>query len=504
MINEQNTTKEHVSIWQSTLDSPTNYPSLKKSIKADIVIVGAGISGLSAANLLSKTGKKIVVVEANKVGMGTSGHSTGNLYSMIDHSLSELIDKWGEESAKLVIKSREEAITHIESNVQTLGIDCCFQRVKFHYFTEEVTTEHQQFVEKEVKAAQIIGLHFKKQTKLNALPFVTQLAVEFPNQAQFHPLKYLVELAKKLPSNVEIYESSPVMDIDYKRKHVICSEGLVEANKIIVATSIPKGVCPVQFKLRPIREYGIAAELKEGDFPGIYWSMGNDRRSVRSLTINDKSYVLVIGKKYKTGHHENEKHDEINELNEFLSRRFITKDERVWWSAQTYQSADMLPFIGELSEDCYSLTGFSTDGLVYGVLGAMIISDQIQKKENPYSKLYDFKRCSLLKSAKTMAKEAVSNLCQYASDLPKAGTVNVDHIKIKQGAIVEKNGEKIAVYRGEDGLKCVSAVCTHMKCIVKFNPHEQTWDCPCHASRFSVDGKVIEGPALKNLEEKSL
>jgi glycine/D-amino acid oxidase-like deaminating enzyme/nitrite reductase/ring-hydroxylating ferredoxin subunit len=496
--------QQHNSIWKTTSSSPTNFPTLNKSFKAEIVIVGGGISGLSAAYLLSKTGKKVVVIEASQIGMGTTGNSTGNLYSLIDHPLSELIDKWGEEKAKKVIKSREEAITHIEMNSQELGIECSFQRVNFSYFVEHANPEHHHFVERESKAAQTLGLNCKKQTKLNALPFVTELAIEFPNQAQFHPLNYVVGLAKKLPSNVEIYESTPVLDIDYKKKQVICSAGVVEADKIIVATAVPKGICPVQFKLHPIREYGVAAELKEGDFPGVYWSMDKDRRSVRSLNINNKKYAMVIGKKYKTGHHDQEKLSEVNELNNYLSKHFITNEERTWWSAQTYQSADMLPYIGEFTKDCYSLTGFSTDGLVYGVLGAMIITDKIMNKNNPYSDLYDFKRCTLLKSAKVMAKEAVDNLCQYASDLPKKHTVQLEDIKMNEGGIIEREGEKLAVFKSEAGIKCVSAVCTHMKCIVRFNPNEKTWDCPCHASRFSVEGKVLEGPALKNLEEKKL
>lgn len=496
--------QKHNSIWKTTLATPTNFPSLQKSFKTDIVIVGGGISGLSAAYLLGKSGKKVVVIEAAQIGMGTSGHSTGNLYSLIDHSLSELIDKWGEDTAKKVIKSREEAIAHIEANTKDLRIDCSFQRVKFSHYIEHAQPEHHHFVETEVKAAQSLGLHFKKQTKLNALPFVTELALEFPNQAQFHPLNYIVGLAKNLPNNVEVYESTQVMDIDYNNKQVICSAGVVEADKIIVATAVPKGICPVQYKLHPIREYGVAAELKEDDFPGVYWSMNKDRRSVRSLNVDDKKYVMVIGKKYKTGQHDQEKLSEVNELNSYLSKHFITNEERIWWSAQSYQSADMLPYIGEFAKDCYSLTGFSTDGLVYGVLGAMIITDSIMKKNNPYSELYDFKRCTLLKSAKVMAKEAIDNLCQYASDLPKKHTVQLEDIKMNEGGIIERKGEKIAVFRGEAGLKFVSAVCTHMKCIVRFNPNEKTWDCPCHASRFSVEGKVLEGPALKNLEEKKL
>ncbi len=495
---------EHASIWKNTNENSKLRPSLEQNLEADIVIVGAGISGLTTAYLLADTGKNIVVVEAHELGMGTSGYSTGNLYTLIDQHLTALIDKWGLEKARDVLKSRETAIALIESIIKKENIECDFQRVKFSYFSEDDNEDDQHFVESEAAAAHDLGIVCKKQTRINALPFLTKLALEFPNQAQFHPLKYLTKLAQCLPSNVKIFESSPVMDINYKDKIVIGKKFKLKADNIVVATGVPKGICPVQFKLKPIREYALAAELKEGDFPGIYWSMNADKKSVRTFTQGDKSYVLVIGKKYKTGHHSNRQTD-VNELNNYLSKRFIMNDVRIWWSSQTYQSADMLPFIGEFTSGCYSLTGFSADGLVYGTLGASLIADHIKKKKNPYEQLYAFQRRTLLKSAKKMMKEAVNNLCQYASDFPGLHTVKLEDIKTNEGGVVEKNGEKVAVFKDEKNtFHCVSAVCTHMKCIVAFNSLEKTWDCPCHASRFTVDGQVIEGPALKNLEGKSL
>lgn len=496
---------EHSSIWHSTdLDYSQTYPELDKSHDADIIIIGAGISGLTAAYLLSGSGKKILLIEAGQIASGTSGHSTGNLYTLVDHHLSKLIDKWGLEKARMVVQSREQAIKLIESLVHKYDIDCQFQRVKFTYFSEEENHESLQFIEEEAKAALNLGLHYKKQTKINALPFVTKLAMEFPNQAQFHPLKYLRKIASVLPPNVEIFENSPALEIDCKNKLVKTSKGQAKGKILIVATNVPKGIWPVQFKLHPIREYGIAAELKEGAFPGIYWSMARDKMSVRSITVKDRCYVLAIGKKYKTGQ-DKQSLKELKEMSNYLSKRFIVTDERQWWSAQTYQSADMLPYIGELDKDCYSLTGFSTDGLVYGTLGAMIIADQISRKENSFSELYSFERHSFLKSAKTVMKESMDNLCQYAKDIPGLKTINPENLSTGEGGIVEKNGEKIAVFRDENNqLHCVSAVCTHMKCIVSFNSNEKTWDCPCHASRFDLQGRVLEGPALTDLKEMSL
>ncbi|MGE0528695.1 MAG: FAD-dependent oxidoreductase [Bdellovibrionales bacterium] len=443
------------------------------------------------------------MIESDRIGMRTTGHSTGNLYSLVDQRLYGLAAKWGTDTAKEVVRSRTATINKIEEIVRKNAIDCAFEKVVFTYFSERGSRKGMRTLEKEAKAGADLGLDPQMRTA-SALPFATKAALEFGNQAQFHPLRYVRGICAALPPSVQVFENSPVLEIDPRKGVLRCPSGQVIAKVIVIATHIPKGFAAVQMRLSPIREHGIAAPLKHANFEGTFWRVDSPKRSIRTLNIDGKDYVIVIGDKFKTGHNShNEKENDA--LNEYVSERFPLLDQRWWWAAQSYRSADGLPFIGSQRNNTYFLTGFSTDGLVYGTLGAELIADQILGRKNQWSDLYKPKRCTPMKSAFVVAKEGIDNVCQYARDLPKIGTVPFEQIQPGQGGIVESRGEKIAVFKDNNSkLHAISAVCTHMKCIVRFNPAEKTWDCPCHASRFTVDGKVIEGPAIRDLEAKQL
>lgn len=175
-------------------------------------------------------------------------------------------------------------------------------------------------------------------------------------------------------------------------------------------------------RLSPIREHGVAVIYKGTEVPGTFWCADAPKRSVRMLSVEGRTFVMTIGKKFKTGHYpDNEKENEI--LLKYLRDRFLLGEEKYWWGAQSYSSADEIPFIGEFHEGCYALTGFSSDGLVYGTLGAQIVADEILKRENPWAELYRPERKTYLKSAAVMGKEGVENFCEYLKDLPKTGTV---------------------------------------------------------------------------------
>jgi glycine/D-amino acid oxidase-like deaminating enzyme/nitrite reductase/ring-hydroxylating ferredoxin subunit len=496
-------TLEHQSIWKLTAQEAKKFPPLSTPVSTDIAIVGGGISGLTCAYILGKAGRKVIVLEAHNIGVGTTGHSTGNLYGIVDQHLSKLKSKWGFETAKEVVSSRLAAVDFIERTVKQNNLECNFERVLFTYFAENLNDTAREFLEKEANAASKLGLIVALK-KTAALPFPTSGALEVAGQAQFHPLNYTIGLSKIMPAGVQIFENSPVIDIDYKTKTLLCPNGSVTANHIILATHIPKGFASVQLRMSPIREHGIAAEVKNELFKGIFWGVNQPKRSIRTLQSNGKNFVITVGDKFKTGHNADPSM-ENDILSRYLSERLPLGGQKYWWAAQSYRSGDGLPFMGEQKDNIYTLTGFSTDGLTYGTLGAILISDLILGKDNPWSERYQVKRKTLLKSVATISKEGLDNFCQYARDLPKFGTVSEEEIKAGAGGIVERNGEKLAVYRDENSkLHALSAVCTHMKCIVTFNKAEKTWDCPCHASRFKTDGTVIEGPALLPLERRKL
>lgn len=493
------------SIWESTAQKSKKYPSLQGDKEADVVIIGGGITGLTAAMLLSEAGKKVVLLEALDIGLGTTGNSTGNLYVTVDEHLSVIKKKWSADVMKAIINSRSSALELITQTISRFNIDCDFYRTSFNYFAEGLDKEIENFIKDEYEALNEAGLN-PRLSDNPGLPFNVEKSISVDNQAQFHPYKYVLGLTQNISVNCEIYENSAVEDIDEKAGIVKTKNGSVKAGSIVMATHTPKGVWMVQGVLGPYREFGVAAELRSGDFPkGIFWGLNQPKHSVRSFKNGDKNYIMVIGDKYKTGQGDDTA-EYLKGLENYLTSHFEVGSERFIWAGQQYRPADGLPYIGKHGEKIYFLTGFATDGLVYGTLASMIVSDQILGRKNPWEKTYDLKRFTPVKSFKEFFKENADNIAQYFKDTPW----NVDADSLKdilpgEGKVMESGGEKVAVYKDEAGIHhVVSAVCSHMKCVVNWNPVEKTWDCPCHGSRFNTDGCVLEGPAIIDLPKKKI
>jgi glycine/D-amino acid oxidase-like deaminating enzyme/nitrite reductase/ring-hydroxylating ferredoxin subunit len=494
---------KRISIWEDTANQGPQFKAFTGNIEADVVVIGAGISGLTAAMLLSDAGKKVIVLEARRIGLGTTGNSTGNLYVTVDEHLSHIKKKWNADIMKVIVRSRTSALDLIEQNVKRFNIDCDFYRTSFNYFAETDDKKGYDFIEDESKALREAGITAQTSvTSPFSFPMKKMMSVE--GQAQFHPLNYCLGLASGISARCEIYENSPVIDFDDKEGIVKTPSGVIKAKHIIMATHVPKGVYMVQTVLGPYREHGVAAELKSGACPkGIFWGLEQPKHSVRTYQKGDKNYVMVIGDKYKTGQGDNT-NEYVARLEAYLKSHFDIGPITHVWGGQQYRPADGLPYIGKHGERLYFLTGFATDGLVYGSLGAMITSDLILGKENIWMETYKLSRHTPVKSFKEFFKEGADNFMQYLKDLPwKKDADSLKDLLPEQGKIIEISGEKLAVFRDEKGNDHIcSAVCTHMKCIVNWNPAEKTWDCPCHGSRFDVDGKVIEGPAVVDLPSK--
>jgi glycine/D-amino acid oxidase-like deaminating enzyme/nitrite reductase/ring-hydroxylating ferredoxin subunit len=493
-----------ISIWESTAAEPIrSFQALEGDITADVVIIGGGITGLTAAMLLSKTGKKVVLLEAHQIGLGTTGNSTGNLYVTVDEHLSVIKKKWGKEIMKEVVESRTAALNLIEATIQQYNLHCDFIRIPFTYFAEELNKDIENFIKDETDALAEAGIDSTVAAN-PGLPFPATRSFSVQGQAQFNPLKYVRGIASKIFAECEIYENSQVIDLDDKEGLVKTARGSVKAQHIIMATHTPKGVYMVQTVLGPYREHGVAAELLTDEMPaGIFWGMNTPKHSIRSYKCEGKNYVMVIGDKYKTGQGE-DTNEYVRKLEEYLRTRFKIGAVTHTWGGQQYKPADGLPYIGKHGETIYFLTGFATDGLVYGTLAAMIVSDMILGNENKWKDTYKVNRFTPVKSFKEFFKENTDNAMQYLKNLP--GIADADSLKEinpGQGKVIERHGEKLAVYKDElSVIHVCSAVCTHMKCIVNWNPVEKTWDCPCHGSRFKPSGEVIEGPAVVNLPNK--
>jgi glycine/D-amino acid oxidase-like deaminating enzyme/nitrite reductase/ring-hydroxylating ferredoxin subunit len=484
----------------------TSFSGLSENLHVDIAIVGAGITGLSTAYNLTKAGKKVVVLEQYQVGKGTTGSSTGNLYIPIDERLSSIESKHDVDTMRKVARSREAAIRFIEQRVLEFGLSCDFQKVPWHLFTTKSSSSQNSEVIEEKESAVKAGL-----------PVIQDIPVGFPfheveelliltDQAQFNPLKYVQQFAQAIEGeNCRIFENTQVLKVeDGIPCKVHTASGLVTAEKVVMATHSPKGVYGVQTAMESYREFALAAKIKDDlPAPGVYWHVQpGGQFSVRPYTNESGNYLLVLGAPYKVGSKKNNQ-KYLDLVRSYLNIHFDVEEIRYEWAAQNYKPADHLPYIGtsHLEKNTYIATGFSADGLVYGTLSGMLIGDEILGMENEWASIYRPTRFTPVASAFRFANENLTVVGNLVKDYLFYGEVDeLKEIKSGEGKTIKLEGEHLAAYRTEQGkLHIVSGICTHMGCVVHFNKVEKSWDCPCHGSRFSIEGKVLEGPAFTDL-----
>lgn len=490
------------SLWMA-MPADDDFPALERDASVDVAVIGGGITGISTALQLARAGRKVVLLEAGRIGMSNTGHATGNLYATVGEGLYALGQKWGDDVAEAVAHSRREAIDMIERNIAEFRIDCGFTREPWVLYTTEGTVAENDRIMHEYNAARGAGLQARLANDL-PLPYPIRKAVVVSNQAQFNPLLYVRRLAAAIRGpQCQIFERTPVIDIDIERGIVRTADHGVRADHIVMATHTPKGFNILQTELLPYRECGIAARTPDRQLPGgIFWQAGADGTSTRLAEIAGQPYVVMIGELHKTGHIA-EMVGAYERLEMHLQSRFNAAAPAFRWSAQQYRSGDGLPYIGSSvgSAHIYIATGFAADGLTYGALAGMLIADEICGNSNQYAELYSARRFTPIKSAKNFLKENMDVAGHFIRDYASSPPIkNVDDVPRGQGSLVELDGDKMAVYRDEqDRLHVFSAACTHLKCIVHWNQDEKSWDCPCHGSRFRYDGSVIEGPAIAPL-----
>ena len=492
-------TSPTTSFWRAATTAYA-FPILDHELETDVVIIGGGITGITAADLLSRAGKRVAVLEALCIGLGTTGHSTGNLHVTLDEGLYRVADKWDQKTANLVVEHRKTTIDAMEQRAQELAIQCGFTRCP-HYIYPSGSTSMDKIKEEQQalsKAGLVAGI-----TDQVPLPYPVSQGLRIENQAQFHPLLYVRGLAEKIQSeSCRIFENSKVIKIDDKNMTVTTTSGKVRASQIFVATHTPKGFDPVQAELGPYREYAIAAPLQADQLPsGIFWGIQESPLSVRTCEIHAKKYLLVIGEEHKTGQHK-EDTDYFAKLESFARSHFNIGAVEYRWSAQNYRPDDLLPFIGQaFGSKHYIATGFATNGLVYGALAAAMVTDQILGKEHPLTDLFKPTRFTPVKSAKDFLTENLNVVKQYARNfLTRADLKQMKDVTPGEGALVDLDGA-VAAYQDQNGqFTILSPICTHLGCKVRWNSLEKSWDCPCHGSRFECQGEVIEGPAITPLE----
>jgi len=493
------------SIWKLK-SADQKYPTLENDIHTEVAIIGGGITGISTALLLAQQGIETVVLEAREIGKGTTGNSTGNLYSLIESGLSSIEEKYDLTTLQRVVDSRKKALNFIKNNIENFQIDCDYNNRSMFYFD----TDNNLNLNKERKLALEVGITTTL-IKDENFPFRISQGLEFKNQAQMNPLAYVQGLAKEVHNlGGKIYENSNVTNIVEEENQVILTtpKASVKAKKIIQATHTPKGL-QIQYHttLGPYREYGIAAILKNDNYPqGIFWGFFRDKKySIRSYQFQGENYLICIGNMHKVGQADDNL-AEVLGLKDFINYHFEVEEITHHWGGQNYKPADMLPYIGKKKSNSrqYIATGFSTDGLVYGSLAALILSDEIIGRKNVFWNLYKAYRHRPLKVAKNFTKENLNVASKLIGDFLKSGqSLDLKKMMPEQGKIINYNSGKIAIYKSKSGdFKFLSPICPHMGCTVRWNNADKSWDCPCHGSRFDTNGCVIEGPALKGLKGK--
>ncbi len=491
------------SLWTRYSDN-LSFPRLLEDITVDVAIIGGGITGVTTAALLADSGKKIALLEARQIGRSSSGFSTGNLYEILGDELSDLVQLHGAEKGNRVVSSRREAILLIERMIERFSIDCDFRRVPRYFYASVKTSE--QTIENEAKTQALLNLPFTygpfPEKRLQA-----RVGIVNDDQAQFNPQRYIEKLAEKINcGNVEIYERSAVEKIEkIDGRYILYTDhGIISAEKIIHATHTPKGLMTYHTLLGPYREYGLAFKINGRPHPpGIFFGyFGDFHVSTRGYERDREQYLVVVGSPHKVG--QGDSVEEMNRLEIFARAHFDVVEVVERWGAQQYKTTDYLPYIGHKSkgEDVFIATGFSAHGLTYGTVAAQILADQILGRENPYADLYSPTRLNPLKSAPKFIKENANVFYEYVKDYVLENYPQDLHdVAAAEGKIVSFDGKKIAVSRDEEGhLHVCSAICPHLAGVVHWNNAEKTWDCPCHGSRFTPEGDVLEGPAFKGLQ----
>ncbi|HSK70957.1 MAG TPA: FAD-dependent oxidoreductase [Pyrinomonadaceae bacterium] len=498
---------EPVSLWIATTPQ-TNYQSIPQNFSVDVAVLGGGIVGIATAFMLKQAGATVVVIEAGRVVESVTGNTTAKVTSQHGLIYDQLISSFGEEKARLYGEAQEYAKERIAFLVEQLGIDCDFKRTSAYTYT--LKEQELEQIKNEVEAATKLGLP-ASYVETTELPFEIAGAIKFDNQVQFHPRKYLLALAERIPGDgCYILEETRAFDIEDEDPCTIkTSRGTIAAKSVVIATHFPYYDPNIYFAaMHPIRSYVLGCRLNGPAPEGMYISSGTPHHSIRNNPYEGGEIIILGGEHHKTGQGGDTREHYLR-LEEWARANFDIQSIEFRWSTQDNNTVDGVPYIGKLSfasKNLYVGTGFAGWGMTNSHVAALLISDMIQGRENPWSEVFDPSRFKPVTSARDFIKENLNVAKEFISDRVSTPKLeDVSSITKGNAEVVEWNDEKVAIYRDEqDSIYSCSAVCTHMGCIVHWNSAEKSWDCPCHGSRFNFDGKVIQGPANEDLKPVSL
>ena len=492
----------NTSTWLRTRPLKKQYPQLQQSLTTDVVIIGAGLTGITTAYLLAQAGKKVVVLEKNTVGSGMTSITTAFLTSVVDPRLQDMVRKMGTEKAKKVWQSNQTAIDEIEKIIAEQKIECSFMRVPAYVFASN--EKDAEWLKKEAEVAKTLGFEHVQFVSSETLPFQNYGALKAERQAKFDPVKYLLALTQKaVDSGVQIFEETAASHIETRKiVNVKTTTGHeIRANTCITATYVPlESSSLLQLELIPMQTYVVEAELpKKVLEEAMYWDTNKPYNYFRIDAEKDHDLIILGGGDHSTGQSEKQR-DYFAELESYVKESLAVKDmtTTAHWSGEILETVDNLPYIGSKDgqKNNFVATGFSGNGMTYSMVAGLILTDLVLGRKNQWADIYAPQRISgvmkLLKRSMNYPTHFLKGL--FSSD----GTP--EELPPNSGKVMNIHGKKAAVYKDKNGkITKLSAICTHLGCVIQFNDSEKTWDCPCHGSRFATDGHVLNGPAQKPL-----
>jgi glycine/D-amino acid oxidase-like deaminating enzyme/nitrite reductase/ring-hydroxylating ferredoxin subunit len=492
--------------WRGQVEAPELSP-LAGDVHADVCVIGGGVAGLTTAYVLARHSVKVVLLEANAIGAGETGHTTAHLSSALDDRYAVLERIYGQSWTVLAAESQAAAIDRINGNVEAEKIDCDFERVDGYLFRPP--DQSTEILERELDACRRAGLNGVEMVSRAPWPsFNTGSCLRFPNQAQVHPLKYLAGLTRAaIERGASIYAGTRAQSLERGvPARVKCPGGQVVANVVVVATNSPFiDRVTIHTKQAPYHTYVIGASVPAGSVPrALFWDTADPYHYVRTQPLGDGRDLLIVGGEDHKSGQATDQWERFDRLTGWTRERFPMIEEIAYrWSGQVMETIDGLAFIGRNPLDAaniYIATGDSGMGMTHGTIAGMLLTDLILGKSNPWAALYDPAR-KPVRTAWTFARENLNVATRYFDWLTGGDVDDAADLLPGKGGVVRRGLAKLAVYRDEHGV-CheFSAMCPHLGCVVAWNDIEKTWDCPCHGSRFHTDGTVRNGPAGAPLE----
>jgi glycine/D-amino acid oxidase-like deaminating enzyme/nitrite reductase/ring-hydroxylating ferredoxin subunit len=482
-----------------------HFPPLHDDVRVDVVIVGAGITGLTLARMLVETGATVVVLDSGPVCAGATGYTTAKVTALHRLVYRELLGRHGEERARAYAHANQLAVRTVADLANADNIDCDLSAAAAVTYTERDDTVGD--IEGEAEACRRVGLPVEL-TTTTELPYPVKAAVRLDDQLHFHPRRYCIGLARRIVAmGGAVHEDTRAFQVTTQQSgvSVTTDRGTVAAEFAVFATHLPFLDRGGFFaRAHPYRSYALSVRLRAGVPDAMYISAEDPTRSLRPAP---GARLIVGGEGHKTGR-DPDTRQRYTALEAWARFHFDVDTIEHRWSAQDYMTVDGLPYVGRLGrneERVLVATGFRKWGMTNGTAAAQILADTILGRDNTWRHAFDATRFAPRPSVMHFVRENVEVARHFLTGrLPTRHSGTADSLAVGEAGIVHHEGRQMACYRDDEGaIHAVRPTCTHLGCEVSFNRAERSWDCPCHGSRFDIDGRVLEGPAVQDLKSRN-